>query len=659
MPSGKRGLVEAGVDVLTAARRLGVDLDSVCGGRGLCTRCQFVPVFGEFPKHQLTSLANHVSPKSSLEIAKERRLTRNGELRRLGCQAIIQGDLLVEVPEDSQVFAPVVRKDLPHRETAIAHNIRRINIKVAVGDDPCSGSDLGNVLSALRKESGLTELDISSAALQALSGAVKQEHGQITVAVHDNRQIIGVWAGIADGLYGVAVDIGSTTLAVHLCSLEDGKVVKTAGSMNPQIRFGEDLMSRISYIQMNPGEQEKLTSILRAAIESLVTKCCSEADVAADLVVSCTVVGNSTMHHLFLGLDPSSLGMAPFRLTTSASHQHRASEVGLDAIPYSEVYTLPCIAGHIGADSAAVILAERPYERDQMSLIIDVGTNAEILLGNRDKLYACSSPTGPAFEGAQLSCGQRAAPGAIERVRIDPKSLAVRFRVVGVEQWSDEPGFFEAVASTGVTGICGSGIIEVVVELFLSGFLGANGLFAESRVENSHRFKQDGRTWIFVLHESEYGNVTISQNDVRQVQLAKAALYAGIKLLMHKADVSKVDRVAIAGAFGAHIDAMRAMILGMIPDCPLDSVKSIGNSASVGARIALLDHSARAEIERVVQKVVKVETALEPAFQSHFVQALPIPHETDQISAISDVIPAPQSSVARRRRRRLRLEAKS
>ena len=267
----------------------------------------------------------------------------------------------------------------------------------------------------------------------------------------------------------------------------------------------------------------------------------------------------------------------------------RRRELDLHAVnPGARVYLLPCIAGHVGADTAGVILSEAPHEQEVVNLIVDVGTNAEIVLGNRDRLLAASSPTGPAFEGAQISCGQRAAPGAIERVRIDRETLEPRFRLIGADAWSDEPGFDPSA----VTGVCGSGIIEVVAEMFLAGIITTDGVIDGALAARTLRIEASGRTFSYVLHEGA-PRLAITQMDVRAIQLAKAALYAGCKLLMDRLGIEQVDRIRLAGAFGAHIDPVHAMVLGLVPDCDLAHVTSAGNAAGTGARIALLDRAAR------------------------------------------------------------------
>jgi uncharacterized 2Fe-2S/4Fe-4S cluster protein (DUF4445 family) len=432
--------------------------------------------------------------------------------------------------------------------------------------------------------------------------------------------------------------------------------------MNPQIRFGEDLMSRVSYVMMNPGGDREMTAAVREAIDALIAEVAEEAGIAGADILNATFVGNPVMHHLLLGIDPTELGGAPFALAANSGMTLWASELGLNQVnPNARVYVLPCIAGHVGADAAGVILSESPHLSEEIMLVIDVGTNAEILLGNKERLLACSSPTGPAFEGAQISGGQRAAPGAIERVRIDPQTLEPRFRVIGSELWSDEDGFAVATAKTGVTGICGSGIIEVMAEMYLAGVLATDGVIDGAMADKSPRVQADGRTFSYLLHEGT-PEIRITQNDVRAVQLAKAALYAGAKLLMDRLGVERVDRIVLAGAFGSHIDVTYAMVLGLIPDCDLAKVNSAGNAAGTGARIALLNQQARDEIERVITRVEKVETAVEPRFQEHFVAAMGIPHSTASFPSLAGAVtlPEPKAPAAgpagndnsRRRRRR-------
>jgi len=432
--------------------------------------------------------------------------------------------------------------------------------------------------------------------------------------------------------------------------------------MNPQIRFGEDLMSRVSYAMMNPGGDREMTAAVRASLNDLARTVAAEAGIDARDIVETVVVCNPVMHHLLLGIDPVELGQAPFALATSDSLSFAAAEIDLAAIhANARVYILPCIAGHVGADCAAVALSEEPDKSDDIVLIVDVGTNAEILLGNKDRVLACSSPTGPAFEGAQISAGQRAAPGAIERVAIDPVTKEPRFKVVGCDLWSDEAGFAAATAATGITGICGSGIIEVVAEMRMAGLVDPGGLIGSAEQTGTARMVPTGRTHAYVLYDGSAAGgplIRVTQGDIRAIQLAKSALYAGARLLMDELGIDRVERIVLAGAFGAHISPKHAMILGMIPDCPLDRVTSAGNAAGTGARIALCNVAARRAIEQAVVRIHKVETAIEPRFQEHFVAANAIPHATAAFPELAKVVTLPVVSFntagadgGRRRRR--------
>jgi uncharacterized 2Fe-2S/4Fe-4S cluster protein (DUF4445 family) len=657
-PSGRRGRFPKGTTLLEAARSLGVDIDSVCGGRALCGRCQVQPAIGEFAKHGVSSRRENLTPFSDTE---QRYAAENGiaDGRRLSCSAQIQGDLVIDVPPDSQVHRQVVRKRAEVHDIELDAAVRVYYVEVQEPDMHDPAGDLRRLKEALEFEWQLQDLICDFEVLHTLQTVLRDGGWQVTVAVYEGRDIIALWPGFHDRVFGMAVDVGSTTIAAHLCDLSSGEVVASAGVMNPQIRFGEDLMSRVSYVMMNPGGEVELTAAVRETLQALATDVAAQAGISGEDILDVCVVGNPVMHHLLLGLNPVELGGAPFALATDEAVRVRGTDIGLALHPAARVYVLPCIAGHVGADAAGVVLSEAPYLRDEMNLVVDVGTNAEIVLGNRQRMLACSSPTGPAFEGAQISCGQRAAPGAVERVRIDPQTLEPRFKVIGCDLWSDEPGFAEATRSTGITGVCGSGIIEVMAEMYLAGIIDTDGAVDGSFSARSPRVVADGRTFSYVLYDGDVC-LRITQNDVRAVQLAKAALYAGVRLLMDRMRVDTVDRVRLAGAFGSHIDVKYAMVLGMVPDCDLQHVTSAGNAAGTGARITLLDHKARGEIEDVVRRIEKVETAVEPRFQEHFVEAMAIPHKTAAFPKLSQVVnlPEPKStanpktSTTRPRRRR-------
>ncbi len=650
MPSGKRGNFPQGTKILDAARELGVDIDTVCGGRALCGRCQVEFIEGEFAKHGISSKHSNISARSDAETKFATRKNLGSE-RRLSCQSRLLGDIVVDVPQESQLHQQLVRKEFEATEITINASIHLHYIELA---DNCSTkrtNALNQIKKALKDQWSLTDLNFIVKDWKTILPILKEGEGKCTVAVRNKEELIAIFPGFVESCYGAAIDIGSTTIAINLCKLTDGSIASNQGSMNPQIRFGEDLMSRVSYCMQNPGSQEKLTQAVRTAVNELIHEACDETEISPDLVLEITIVGNPVMHHLFLGFDPVPLGLLPFTLATDKALHLRAEDLGIDINKHAGIYVLPCLAGHVGADAAAVILTEKPYNQKEINLIVDVGTNAEIIVGNQDKLLAASSPTGPAFEGAQINSGQRAAPGAIERVRINPENFEPKFKVIGSEYWSDEIEFEESIKKIGITGICGSGIIEAVAGMYLAGIISQDGLMNESLIDKTERLIQQERTFSYFLHRGT-PEVLITQNDIRAIQLAKAALYAGAKLLMDKLGVEKVDKIRLAGAFGSHIDVKYAMILGIIPDCNIDMVTSAGNAASTGARMALLDTVSRDEIENEIRKIEKIETAIETKFQEYFVHAMAIPHQIDDFSELSKIVNLPEKIVSQKPKRR-------
>ena len=648
-PSGISGAVTRGTTVLDAARRLGVDLDSVCGGRGICGRCQIRAATGAFAKWAISAGPDALGPRPDIERFSRPARPVADDLR-LGCMARVLGDCVIDVPPESQVHRQVVRKELVLGELDLDPRAHLYYLEVA-SDGVESGERA--LATLLREQHGLT--------VGAIHPSAVWDGGSCTIAAAADDTVVACWPGFVDAAYGIAIDLGSTTVAGHLCDLATGELLASGGRMNPQIRFGEDLMSRVSYVMMNPGGDAELTNAIRDALDDLVGELVAAAAITRDRIIDLVLVGNPIMHHLALGFDVVPLGQAPFTLHTADAVVGRATDLDLDLVN-AEFYFAPCIAGHVGADTAAAMLAVGPHRAEAMQLLVDVGTNAEILLGNCERQYAASSPTGPAFEGAQISCGQRATAGAIERVRIDHDTLEARVKVIGCDLWSDEPGFADAVGATGVTGVCGSGIIEAIAEMYLAGVLDANGVIVapagnsgRSEARESGRVIADGRTLAYVLDDRGGQRLTITQSDVRAIQLAKAALRAGIDLLVERAGSPRIDRIHLAGAFGAHIDSQHALVLGLIPDLPLDRVRAVGNAAGEGAVHALLSMRRRAEMEHAVRNVTKIETATEPRFQELFVAAMAIPHAfapTNHLSAAVALPAKPEtpSRTARRRR---------
>ncbi len=656
-PSGIEAAAPEGSTVLDAARTAGVDIDSVCGGRGLCGRCQVAPGNGQFAKWGLTSSDEALSSPGPTELDyRGRRPLEAGH--RLSCQAAVLGDVVIDVPPQSQVHSPVVRKAVDLGEITVDPVVTLHYLELTTAELGDEISDAERLVGALADDWDLSDVEVPASALPALSSAIAEGNGAVTAVVHTRRQydgpsedgevversVLTVRPGYSDAEFGVAVDVGSTTVAGYLLDLATGEVAATAGRMNPQIRFGEDLMSRVSYAMLNPGGTAELTAAVRSAIDSVIGELCEAAGIDRADVCDLVVVGNPIMHHLVLGIDPTPLGAAPFTLAVRDGVWANAADIDVE-LPGASLYMGPCIAGHVGADAAAAMLAEGPHRSIRPQLLVDVGTNAEIVLGDGQKVWAASSPTGPAFEGAQISCGQRATAGAIEGVRIDPATLEPRFKVIGCDLWSDDPGFDDALGSLEVSGLCGSGIIEVIAEMFLVGIIDHRGVIGGELAERSPRIIADGRTFSYVL-QIQPVPLLVTQNDVRAVQLAKAALRAGIDLLFEHAGIAEVADVRLAGAFGAHISPVHAMVLGLVPDGPVEGVKGVGNASGAGAARMLVSGSQRAENESAAREVVKIETATEARFQELFVAAMSLPHETAPTPHLAQAVDLPSRSSA-------------
>ncbi len=652
VPSGRRGLIAEGTDLLTACRSLGVDLESICGGKQTCGKCQVVVEEGRYEKHGLTSVARHLSPPEAQEIACAAKFDIHG--RRLACAARVQGELLVSVPEESQARKQVIAKEATERTITIQPAVRLIYIEVTPANLGDHRGDWQRVQQALREQWQIASPVLDPAVLPSLQPALRRGGSTLTLTLWDEREVLRIEPGYVERLVGLAVDVGSTTIAAHLCDLRTGAVLASESMMNPQVRFGEDLMSRVSYGMSEPQGVARMHRAVIRAINELAEKAAARGGFTSGEIVDSVLVGNSIMHHLLLGLDPVELGGAPFALATSGPLDMKARDLGLAFHRGARVHVLPCIAGHVGADHVAALLAEAPHKQDEAMLLIDVGTNAEISLGNRERMMCASSPTGPAFEGAQITHGQRAAPGAIERVRIDRVTLEPHLKVIGHETWVEPQAADEVPAQARATGICGSGIIEAVAEMFLAGIITSDGRFDEQAAERSPRVQFEGRTGRYVLADAAQtatgAPIVVTQSDVRAIQLAKAALYAGVRLLMEHQGVAQVDRIALAGAFGSYISPRHAMILGMIPDCELERVQAVGNSAGDGARIALLDREQRVEAERLARWVEHVQTATEPTFQDLFVAALALPHASDAFPHLQAELPAPRTAARARPR---------
>lgn len=678
-PNGRQGEIPTGTTLLEAARRLGVEIESICGGHQTCRKCKVLVEEGDFAKFGVVSRANHLTPPGERETSNAAKYNFEPNAR-MSCGCGVTGDVVIRVPEESQTRKQVVRKAAGvDRPITVDAPMRLYYVELPTPELKDHRGDWERLRDELHTVHGLENLRCDLSVLRTLQPALATASRAVTATVWNEQEVIRVQPGFHDDLYGIAVDVGTTTVAAHLCHLRTGAILATASRMNPQVPYGEDLMSRVSYAMMNDDGTERMHNVIIDGLNGLITELCTEAEIAPTDVVEMVLVGNTTMHHLLLGVNPRELGGAPFSLVTHNAVDAKARDLGLKLAFGANVHIPPCEAGHVGADNVGVLVAEAPYNQEQNWLILDIGTNGELLLGNRDRMLSASSPTGPAFEGAQILHGMRAAPGAIERVRIDPATLAVQYKIIGKEEWI-ESGDLEITRlrdSTGIdeqanlpisqspnlsaaelrrqkrdallnptlrtAGICGSGIIEAIAELFKAGVIAPNGRFvALDHPRLRTGLGDGGGKAAFVLawaHETSSGNeVVVHSDDIRAIQLGKAALYAGAKLLMNRLELTTVDRIVLAGGFGSYIDPLHAMILGLIPDCELAHVQAVGNAAGDGARMILLDKSKRAEAQWAARWVRYVETAVESTFQEEFVGAIDLPHATDPFPHLAEIL---------------------
>ena len=665
-PAGRQGEVPAGTVLLEAARRLGVEIESICGGHQTCGKCKIVVEEGDFPKFAVRSEAGHLTAPQERELAYAAR--RNFALNeRLSCACQVLDNLVIRVPEESQTRKQVVRKAVGvERRITVDASMRLYYAELPIAEMKDHRGDWERLRHELQSVHGLESLRIDPLLLPDLQPALAKGNRGVTVTVFAGSEVVRIQPGFHDEIYGAAVDVGTTTVALHLCHLRTGEVLSTVSRMNPQVPYGEDLMSRVSYAMVNEDGTERMHRAIIDGLNQLLEEAAHEASIATTDIVEMVVVGNTTMHHLILNVNPQELGGAPFSLVIHNAVDVKARDLGIHIARGGNIHVPPCEAGHVGADNVGVLVAEAPYQQDRQMLILDIGTNGEILLGNRQEILSASSPTGPAFEGAQIVHGMRAAPGAIERVRIDPATLAVKYKIIGKDEWIESQPFEgdgpfptsnhrspaterqrkrDALLNPELktSGICGSGIIEAIAELFTAGVIAASGRFAtfeHPRLRTG--LGEGGGKAEFILafpHETANGQpVTVHSDDVRAIQLGKAALYAGAKLLMNRLDLTTVDQIVLAGGFGSYIDPKHAMILGLIPDCDLAQVIAVGNAAGDGARMILLDRAKRQEAQWAARWVTYIETAVEPSFQEEFVGAINIPHAVDPFPHLADYL---------------------
>ena len=667
-PSGSRGEVDKGLSIIEASRQLGVDIEALCGEKKVCGKCKVRIEEGVFQKFGITSRRENAGEWQAEE-EKFINAAQREEGYRLGCVAKVEGNILVFVPEESRAGKQVVSKAA--RDIHIDHNpavkLYYVEVEKPTFEEPTG--DYERICREIEGQYGLKDLKIDLFALRQLSAALRKEDWKVTVSVWMNQEIIRVRPGKCENSYGLAIDVGTTTVAGYFCNLNTMEVLDTISLMNPQCKYGEDVMSRITYHMMNPDGLERMNNDIIEGLNWLIDQAIEVTHppkkkkkkkkgeegpeewvevpeegktylrLTREDLEDITLGGNTAMHHILLNLDPEHMGLAPFPPAIHHSLNIKTRDLGIKINPSAYIFVLPNEAGFVGADNVGVLISEEPYKKEEMQLIIDIGTNGELVLGNSDKLISSSCATGPALEGAQLQFGMRAAPGAIERIEIDVETHEVNYKVIGRDAWRkySEPKEMQA------KGICGSGILDVLAELYKAGIVEKSGRF-NKKEQKSNRFRKnpDTKQPEFVLawaEESSIGkDIVITQKDVRQIQLAKGALYAGCKLMMRRMGLKKVDKVKIAGAFGTHVDRVKALIMGLFPNCEIEKISSVGNAAGDGCRSALLNREKRKEANWVSRNVEYIELTVEKDFQNEFMAAMHLPHMTDEFTHLQGIV---------------------
>jgi len=674
-PSGARGKVEAGTSLRRAATKLGVEIESICADVATCGKCRVLIEDGRLGN--IDSSPDHASEMRSTEelwIKRRantwRKMGLDPDRLRLSCQAEVLGDMVVFVPESSRANRQIIRKAATDRHIEIHPAVRRyyLELEPPTLEDPLGDVErvaAGLVAAMIRIHGGSdwiapdpNDIWFDFPVIRTMGAAIREGDWKVSLTVWQGRQVIDIRPGYSEDLYGIAVDIGSTAIAIYICNLITGEVVGTDSMMNPQTAFGDDIMSRMTYENEHEDGLATLHDAVVSGLSKLITKALRAQRIKPIDVHEVTVVGNTTMQHLLLGISTKHLSTVPFVPTSHRAFDIKARDLGIVANPSANIHVLPIAASFVGADAMAVTIAEEPHKQDENLLIIDIGTNAELIAGNRNGLVCTSTPTGPAFEGAHIEYGMRAADGALERIEIDPETLEPRYKVIGTKGWGPDNLEIEEPSAEGgpVKGICGSAIIDGVAEMFRTGIITPRGHFNQDL--ESRRVRRGELGWEYVIawsDETSIGrDIPITLDDVRQIQLAKAALYTASHILMRELGIDTPDKIILAGAFGSHIDTTKAMMLGMIPNCPLDRVHSVGNAAGDGARIALLNRHKRLEAQEIARTIRRIELPVDPDFQSEYMQALNFPHMSHEFTAIAGLIPehAPDPMAERFRRSR-------
>ena len=667
-PSGRRGEVPKDVTLIEASRLLGVDIESLCGEKKVCGKCKIRVEKGFFEKFGIESSGSHLSTWQEEE-DKYINAEEKKSGYRLGCVAKVEGDVLIFVPEESRAGKQVVSKKA--RDIHIEHNpavkIYYVEVEPPTFEEPTG--DFERICRELEKEYGLKDLKIGIFTLRQLPTALRDGDWKVTVSVWNDQEVIRVRPGKAEHSYGLAIDVGTTTVAGYFCDLTTMEVVDTVTLMNPQCKYGEDVMARITFHMTTEDGLQRMSDDIIEGLNWLIDEAIKNTyppkkkkkkkkgeegpeewievpeegktylRLSREDVEDITLGGNTAMHHILLQLNPEFVGLAPFPPVIHHSLDIKARDLGINVNPGSYVFVLPNEAGFVGADNVGVLIAEEPYKSDDIQLLIDIGTNGELVFGNKEKMISSSCATGPALEGAQLAFGMRAAPGAIERIKIDPETQEVDYKVIGRDAWRQ----YSEPKEMKCKGICGSGILDVLAELYRAGVVTKSGVFNKEQKSDRYRRNPENNQPEFVLAWAEETSiekdVVITQRDVRQIQLAKGALHAGCKLMMRRMGMETMDKIKIAGAFGTHVDREKALIMGLFPDCEIEKILSVGNAAGDGCRAALLNRAKRDEADWVSRNVEYIELTVEEDFQKQFMECMQIPHMTDEFPHLEDLLP--------------------
>jgi len=596
-PTGKRVSVPEGMTILEAAQSSGIELVSVCGGEGYCGQCQVLVLDGKVNK--LTS--------------EERFVFSDDELRqgyRLACRTIPQSDIKVEIPDRSLITAPRLQTRSDFRKISIDPLVLAYSVKVVPPDLGDLRSDFKRVTASLPERIKEERLFANTDVLSQLSPKLREENWQATVFVR-GREIVGIESSGNPPL-GFAVDLGTTKIAAHLINLQTGEDLAVKGAPNPQIGYGEDVISRLNYVLRHPDESNLLSEKARQTLDEILGEMLKETGMTRTQVVEGCIVGNTAMIHLLLDLPIAQLAKAPYVTVTNQALEVRASKLGLKMAPGAYVYIPPNVGGFVGSDHVAMVLATDIYQSKRISLGIDIGTNTEISLHipGRNYLTSASCASGPAFEGAHISAGMRAAAGAIEKVKITSSDVEIK-----------------TVDEKPAVGICGSGIIDAVSELYLNGLVNYRGRF--QRDHERVRIGEDTPRFVLVPpDESGSGKeIAIEQEDVNEIQLAKGAIHAGISILLNIAGIKPedVEEVIIAGAFGSFIKIESALAIGLFPPMPNAKYKQVGNAALLGAKWMLVSREARKFANEIVGDINYVELTTYPKFNRYFAMGMLFP----------------------------------